>query len=184
VSTQALERALAFANAIILCLEAEGFEVTVLQTKHSTGVKIFGHRVPFLIVEKLREKSRREVKDYSRTRKIIEYEPKGELEFRVGDYACGRKIRDGKKRLEEQLSICVGALLREGRDSLISANLAEQRNLERQAKERERSELAQQIAEEEKKVNDLEGCVSSWTHARQMREFIEKLSCVYSLHSD
>lgn len=70
VSKQALDRALAFTNAVILCLEAEGFEVTVLQAKHSTGVQIFGHRVPFAIVEKLREKSRRAVMDYSWTRTI------------------------------------------------------------------------------------------------------------------
>ena len=180
VSRTALERALVFMNAVILCLEAEGFVVTVQQGKHGTGAQIFGYRVPFAMVEKLREKSRREVKEYSWTRTIIEYEPKGELEFRVGDYACGRKFRDGKKRLEEQLSTCVGALLREGRDSLNSAKLAEQHNLECQVKERERAELARQIAEEEKNVSDLEGWVSSWARARQMRDFIAALEIVWA----
>jgi hypothetical protein len=52
-------------NAVILCLEAEGFPVTVRQGKHGTGAQIFGHPVRFAIVEKLREKSRREVTDYS-----------------------------------------------------------------------------------------------------------------------
>ena len=119
--------------------------------------------------------------EYSWTRTIIQYEPKGELEFRVGDYACGRKFRDGRReKLEDQLSTCVGALLREGRDSLISAKLAVQHNLERQAKERERAELARQIAEEEKKVNDLEGWVSSWARARQVRDFIAALEIVWT----
>ena len=180
VSKNALERALAFMNAIILCLEAEGFPVS-LHLKHGTGAQIFGYRVPFAIVEKLREKSRREVTEYSWTRTIIQYEPKGELEFRVGDYACGRKFRDGRReKLEDQLSTCVGALLREGRDSLIAAKLAVQHNLERKTKERERAELARQVPEEEKKVNDLEGWVSSWARARQMRDFIAALEIVWT----
>jgi hypothetical protein len=52
-SEEALERALALMNAVILCLEAEGFPVTVQQGKHGTGAQIFGHRVSFAIVEKL-----------------------------------------------------------------------------------------------------------------------------------
>ena len=181
VSKGGLERALAFMNAVILCLEAEGFPVTVLAGKHGTGAQIFGYRVPFAIVEKLRETGRREVKEYSWTRTIIDYAPKGELEFRAGDYACGRKLRDGKKaRLEEQLPTCVGALLREGRDCLISGKLAEQHRLERQIKERERAELAPQVAEEEKKVKDLEGWASSWARAQQMRDFIAALEKVWA----
>lgn len=181
VSKEALERALSFINAVILCLETEGFPVTLQQGKHGTGAQIFGYRVPFAIVEKLRERGRRQVQEYSWTRTIIEYEPKGDLEFRVGDYTCGRKCRDGKtQRLEDQLSTCVGALLREGRASLISANLAVQRNLERQAKEREKAELARQIAEEEKKVQDLESWVSDWARARQMRDFIAALEKVWT----
>jgi hypothetical protein len=121
------------------------------------------------------------VKEYSWTRTIIEYEPKGDLEFRVGDYACGRKYRDGtKRRLEAQFPSCVGALLREGRASLISAKLEVQRNLERQAKERQRAELARQIAEEDKKVQDLETWVSNWARARQMRDFIAALEKVWT----
>jgi hypothetical protein len=69
VSKAALERALAFLNAVILCLEAEGFPATVQQGKHGTSAQIFGYRVPFAIVEKLRETGRREVKEYSWTRR-------------------------------------------------------------------------------------------------------------------
>jgi len=181
VSKTALERALTFLNAVILCLEAEGFAVTVQQGKHGTGAQIFGYRVSFAIVEKLRETGRREVREYSWTRTIIDYAPKGELEFRIGDYACGQRLRDGKKvRLEEQLTICLGALLRAGRDSLISAKLAKQRELERQAKERERAELARQIVEEEEKVQDLERWVSNWVQAQQMRDFIAALEKVWT----
>ena len=151
------------------------------QGKHGTRAKIFGYRIPFAIVEKIREKGRRQVQEYLRTRTIIEYEPKGDLEFRIGDYTCGRECRDGKtQRLEDQLSTCVGAFLREGRASLISAKLGVQRNLERQAKERERAQLARQIAEEENKVQDLETWVSNWARARQMRDFIAALEKVWA----
>jgi hypothetical protein len=75
VSKGTLDRALKFVNAVLLSLEAEGFPVSVQQGNHGTGVQIFGYRVPFAIVEKVREKGRREVKEYSWTRTIIEYEP-------------------------------------------------------------------------------------------------------------
>lgn len=72
VSKGTLDRALTFVNVRILSLETEGFPVSIQQGKHGTGVQIFGYRVPFVIVEKVREKSRREVKEYSWTRTIIE----------------------------------------------------------------------------------------------------------------
>jgi hypothetical protein len=181
VSKATLERALTFLNGVILGLETEGFSVTVQQGKHGTGAQIFGHRVQFAIVEKLRETGRREAKEYSWTRTVIEYQPTGALEFRIGNYACGRNFRDGKKaQLEDHLSACIGALLREGRDSLLSATREEQHRLERQVKERVRAELARQIAEEEKKVRDLEGWVSNWARAKQMHEFIAVLEKVWT----
>jgi len=181
VSKAALERALTFLNAVILGLEAEGFSIAVQPGKHGTGAQIFGYRVQFAIVEKLHETGRREAKEYSWTRTVIEYQPTGALEFRIGNYACGRKFRDGKKaQLEDQLSACIDALLREGRNSLLSAKQEEQRRLERQVKERERAELARQIAEEEKKVKDLEGWVLNWARAKQMHEFIAVLEKVWT----
>jgi hypothetical protein len=177
VSKGTLDRALTFVNALVLSLQDEGFPVSVQQGKHGTGVHIFGYRVPFVIVEKVREKGRREVKEYSWPRTIIEYEPIGDLEIRVGDYSYRqKKYRDGKKhRLEAILPVCLGALMREGRSSLISAKLAEQRRIEQQKKDLERAELGRQIAEEEKKVKDLETWVSNWARAQQMREFISAL---------
>lgn len=182
VSKGTLDRALKFVNAVLLSLEAEGFPVSVQQGNHGTGVQIFGYRVPFAIVEKVREKGRREVKEYSWTRTIIEYEPTGDLEFRVGEYSYRqKKYRDGKKhRLETILPTCLGALMREGRSSLISAKLAEQRRIEQQKKDRERAELGRQIAEEEKKVQDLETWVSNWARAQQMRDFISALEKLWA----
>jgi hypothetical protein len=58
--------------------------------------------------------------------------------------------------------------------------LSVQRELERQEQERVGVELRRQIAEEEKKVKDLESWVSNWTRARQMRDFIDALEIVWS----
>jgi len=168
-------------NAVISFLESEGFPVTLQNGRHGTGAQIFGYRVQFSIVEKLREKARRQVQEYSWTRTIIDYEPTGILEFRAGEPLYGRKCRDGKtQKLETQLSTCLGALLREGRAQLISARAAAQRNLERQAKERENAELARQIADEEQKVRNLETWVSNWGRARQTRDFIAELESLWT----
>ena len=181
VSKGSLKRALAFINAVILLLESERFPVTVRPERHGTEAQIFGHRVQFAIVEKIREVGRREVKEYSWTKTIIEYEPSGQLEFRYGVYAYGRKHRDGKKQqLETLLKTCVASLMHEGRASLMSAKLAEQRKLEREVKERERAVLAGQIAEEEKKVRDLDAWVTNWVRAQQIRDFVNALEKVWT----
>jgi hypothetical protein len=181
VSPAAVERTLIFLNAVILCLEREGFPVTVEKGRRGTSAQIFGYRVPFAIVEKLRQKSRRQVQEYSWTRTVVDYEPTGTLEFHVGDYAYGHKFRDRKKQtLEKQLSDCVGALLREGHSQSISAKNAAKQKLIAQAKERVRAELAQRIADEEKKVRDLDRWVSNWIRAQQMRDFIVALENVWT----
>jgi hypothetical protein len=183
ISKEALERSLMIINAVILTLEAEGFPVSVVEGRHGTGAQIFGHRIPFAIVEKLLEKSRRVVTEYSWTRTVIEYAPSGNLVFRVGDYSYGRgrNYRDGKKhRLETQLPSCIGALMREGRSRLISAALAAQRAIDDQKKAQERAELAQQIAQEEKRVRDLESWVSNWARSHEMRDFIAALERLWT----
>jgi len=177
VSKQSLTRALVFANAVILTLDAEGFPVTVRLGKHETSAKIFGHDVHFAMAERARVVGRREVKESSYwTRKVVDYKPTGILEFRADGYDFGQTFRDGKEgRLESQLSKCVAALLWKGRSRVLSAKLEAQREIERAAKERERHELAKQIAEEEKKVKQLETWATNWKRAQDMREFINVL---------
>ena len=175
VSTGALDRALAIANTVILTLEEEGFPVSVEGGKHGTTAQVFGHKVPFTIVEKHRVKSRREVQETPNWRRYeIEYEPTGDLEFRVGqDRWGGWKCGDGKKRrLEELLPRLVGAVVRDGRDRVLAAERAKQEAIERHKRELERMELARQIQEEEKNVRQLESWVSNWAKAREMRSFI------------
>lgn len=177
VSKNSVERALNIINAVIRLLEAENFSVTVHSDRPRSTAQVFGQNVPFSIVEKAIIKDRREVTEYSSTRTVIDYQPSGELEFRASEEYYGyRKYRDGKKkRLEQMVSLLVGAVLREGRARLIRAEQKRLDEIEQRKKERERAALAEQIEEEEKKVKDFEGWVDSWIKARQMREFITVL---------
>jgi len=131
VTKDSLNRALIIGDSIVKALEAAKFPVTVETGKHSTTALIFGHAVPFAITERMRETGRREVKEYSWTRTLIEYEGTGMLEFRAGDYTSGRKLRDGKRRsLEEMISRCIGLLMREARDRIQQAEQAKLREIE------------------------------------------------------
>ncbi len=183
VSKAALDRGLHLMNAIIRGLENEKFSVGVQRGREGTGVEIFEQRVPFSIVEKVRVKSRREVKEYSWTRTIVEHEPTGELEVRIGGYTYGirKSWRDGKTRkLESLLSQCIGGLMRTARQLRIEAEQAKQRELERQKKQQELADLAVLIAEEEKRVRDLDTWVTNWLRAEQIRSFIAALEKVWT----
>jgi hypothetical protein len=142
VSKNSIDRALNVINAVILLLEAEKFPVTIRSDRHGTSAQVFGQSVPFSIVEKTREKSRKEVKEYSYAHTVIEYQPSGELEFRAGDDHYGyRKVRDGKtQKLEGLISKLAGSVVREGRDRVIQAEKWRLEEIER--KERARKSFA------------------------------------------
>lgn len=140
VSKGSLDRALAIVNAIILRLESLKLTVTVQTGADRAGVEIDGRRALFVIVEKTRVKSRKEVTHGTWTHAELDYEPTGDLEFRVGShgYGCQKKFADGKtKKLETQLSQCVGALLREARGLRIAAERAARREIENQKRQQE-----------------------------------------------
>jgi hypothetical protein len=183
VSKGSLDRSLAIVNAIILRLESLKLTVTVEQGRDRAGVAIDGFRALFEIVERARVKSRREVQHGSWTTTEIDYEPTGELEFRVGQHGYGwqKKFADGKMRkLDSMLSQCVGALLREGRSLRIAAEAARQREIENQKRRDELSKLRTLIDEEEKKVRDLDGWVTNWARAEQIRGFVFALEKVWA----
>ena len=73
------------------------------------------------------------------------------------------------------ISRCIGLLMREARDRIHEAERARLIEIEDQKRARERAELAQQIAEENRKVKEFEGWVDSWQRARLMREFTDEL---------
>ena len=178
VAKDSIDRALNIMNAVIFLLEAEKFPITVKAGRRGTAALVFGHSVPFSIVEKARETSRKEVKEYSYTHTLIECQPSGELEFRAGQDSYGyRKFRDGKtQKLEGLISKLAGSVVREGRDRVIQAEKWRLEEIERKKKEQERASLAERIAEEEKKVRDLESLVNNWERSQKMREFIVALA--------
>ena len=177
VSKNSIDRALNIMNAIIMLLESVKFTVAVKSERQGTTAHVFGHDVPFSIVEKAREKGRKEVPGYSYTHTEIEYQPSGELEFRAAVQFYGdKRVRDGKtQKLEVLISKCAGAILREARDRVIWAEKRRLEEIEERKRAQERAALAEQVAEEEKKVKDLDSWVSSWGRAQKMRDFISAL---------
>jgi hypothetical protein len=183
VSKTALDRALAIVNAIILKLESLNFTVTVQKGTDRAGAVIGGFRALFEIVEKARVKSRREVQHGSWTTSEIEYEPTGELEFRVGQrgYGWQKKFADGNARkLDSMLSQCVGAIMREGRSLRIAVEVARQREIETQKRREELSKLRELVDEEEKKLRNLDGWVTNWARAQQIRGFVTALEKLWA----
>ncbi len=180
VSPVALPRALSIMNAVIHTLETEGFPVSIDKGKHGTSAEIFGQQAGFCLAEKLRQKSRREIKTANWTMTEVEYAPKGLLEFRTGESYFSTRLRDGKlKRLEDLLPRCVGLVVREGRALKIRAEEARVAAIEREKKRQERAKLADEIHKEEKKLSDLNGWIDAWTRAAQMRGFIAALESAW-----
>jgi hypothetical protein len=183
VSKGSLDRALGIVNAIIFKLESLKHMVTLQTGNDRSGVVIDGRRALFVIVEKTRVKSRREVRQGTWTSTEMEYEPTGDLEFRVGShgYGCHTKIVDGKaQKLEMLLSQCVGALLREGLSLRIQEESAKLAEIERQKRAEEQWKLRKLIDEEEKKVRDLDAWVTSWARAEQIRGFVSALEKLWT----
>ena len=183
VSRASLNRAMNVLNAVILTLESEGFPVTVSGERHGTVATVFGQSVEFGIVEKLTQTGKREVTEYSWTRTVIDYEPSGRLEFRVGSwgYSASRTLRDGKRQdIENMIPDAVGAIMREGRTLGIREEQRKQEEIVRQQRERERLTLADQIREEENKVKQLDEWVDGWFRAKQLREFVSELEKIWS----
>ena len=183
VSKGALDRALAIVNAILLKLESMKHTVTLEIGNDRSGVVIDGRRALFVIVEKTRVKGRREVRHGTWTSTEMDYEPTGDLEFRVGShgYGCHTKIADGKaQRLEMLLSQCVGTLLREGRSLRIQEESAKLAEIERQKRAEEQWKSRKLIDEEEKKVRDLDGWVANWARAEQIRGFVTALEKLWA----
>jgi len=183
VSKTSLDRALAILNAIILKLESLNLSVTVERGPDRAGVVIEGRRALFVLVEKARVKSRREVPLGTSTTTEVEYEPTGQLEFRVGGhgYGCQKIIKDRKhQKLESSLGLCVGAILREGRNLRIKEEEAQRREAEDQKRREELEKLRGKIEEEEKKVRALDTWVNNWTRAEQIRKFVSVLEKMWA----
>jgi hypothetical protein len=175
VSKESLDRALAILNGIVTLLKKEGFQVSNGKENQNAVAKIFGQDVAFEIVEKYRQLGMKETKsNYGYVDRSMQYELAGLLEFRVGDRSWGGiRVGDGKaRRLENEISTMLGALMREARAQSIRAESRRQEEIRRRQRDMERYELSNQIQEEEKRVANLDSWVKSWVLANQHREFI------------
>jgi hypothetical protein len=180
VSANALGRALHIMNAIIVTLEDEGFPVSVGRGIHETSAIIFGHQIKFAIFEKLEVTGRREEGDGIRKTKVVDHAPTGNLELRMGDFTYGSKLRDRKKeKLENMLAGCVGGLMRLGRSEVLAAEEKRLREIEEARRREELWKLSDDVRKEEDRVKELEDWVTSWTHAKQIREFVAELEALW-----
>lgn len=184
VTKGSLERGLRLMNAMILALESEGFPVSVKSSQMiTTSAEISGYHIPFALVERLDVSNKREVAiNLWSKKKVADYTPTGQLEFRCG-YSSGwvNRTADGKfQRLEQIIAECIGRILRLARKERIEAERIKQLHIEREQKEKERQELARQIAEEEQKLKNLESWVEHWDKAERMRRFVTALEKVWS----
>lgn len=181
VSKGGLDRALRILNDLIRAVESLGFPVEIEKESRDSITKIFGHNIRFEIVEAYRQIR---IPESERTDSIwspkVRYEPAGILEFRGGGGWSGFSMRDGKtRRLEEQIMEIVGKLMRAARAEVIRAEERRREEIRRQQRESEREKLAKEIAEEEKRVANLDAWVTQWIRAKQYGEFIEALRAVW-----
>jgi hypothetical protein len=151
VSKELLDRALAVMNTILASLDSHGIQVKA--TDKATFVEVFGETVRFGVEEDLRLKERREEKQpYGGTKTVKVYERSGTLAFQIwsAGYGARRHWGDGKKkRLEELVPKCLGALLRTARQNRLEAEERQNRQLEWERQRREREERVRKAQEEE-----------------------------------
>jgi len=183
VSKTSLDRALTILNAIILKLESMSLAVTIERGPDRSGALIEGRRALFVLVEKARVINRRQVPMGSSTTIQVEYEPTGQLEFRVGGhgYGCKKTIKDRKhQKLEDSLSVCMGAILREGRNLRIKDEEMQRREIENRKRTEKLEKLRVKIEEEEEKVRTLDKWVTNWTRAEHIRGFVTVLEKLWT----
>ena len=181
VSAGTLERALKIMNAIIVTLESEGFAVSVGQGIHQTSATIFGHVIKFAIFEKLEVTGRREEGEGIWKRKVVDHAPTGNLELKLGDFTYGPKLRDRKKeKLENTLSGCVAALMRLGRSEVLATEERRLREIAAQSRREELLKLSEEVRKEDERLKELEGWVTSWSRAKEIREFVAALEAFWA----
>jgi hypothetical protein len=182
ISRACLERALKIMNELIRALETMGFPVAIEQESRASITRIFGHNIRFEIVETYRQIR---IPESERTDRIfspkVRYEPTGILEFRgSGGRWNGFSMRDGKSlHLEDEINKIVAKLMREARTEVIQAEERRQEEIRRRQRELEREKLGREIADEEKRVANLDAWVTQWIRAKQYRDFIECLQAVW-----
>lgn len=176
VSQGVLEQALSLMNALAILLEAEGFPVTIDTERNWTVAEIFGYRIRFAITEKLERTGQHVEHDrWGSTVTVADRLLTGVLELRLGDFSYGQQLRDNRRdgKLEGRLAECLGKLMRLGREEVLRAEHFKRQKEESNRAAEERRKRGQAIKEEEERVEVLEVWTAAWSHAKNMRAFID-----------
>lgn len=174
VCRDSLDRALRIMDTIIKALESRG----IVFKPREDGFKadIDGELFSICIEERLMMGETGEIG--WRGKPEIGYFPTGNLTLIVhGDYyLCQRKWNDGKKqRVEDRLNDMVISLHRLSAMSKRKRLEREKRAEEYAEKQRKIQEIREQQRLEKEKIQQLEGWVSSWNKAQDIRRFISAL---------
>jgi len=174
VSKRTLGCALKIMNTILLVLEEQGYSVKLVANNRRMEAWLDGQQVPFYLREKLRLRSRRQVRGMNLLE--FQYEPTGRLEFRVGDdYLSSRYVEDCEDfQLENAIHLCVGAVMREARRLEMKAQGEALREVREEQKRKKLEQLSTRIAKEEARVRDLEVRMKGWRQAKEIRKFIRE----------
>jgi hypothetical protein len=172
---------------VITALEKLGYPIAVKRdAQHNSQrsiASIFGQDIRFDFVEKYTQIPVPENEQAKLPWSKIRYQPNGILEFRISPsgYGC-RVIRDKKPQpLEQQITFILTSFIREGRETKLRAEQWAREKIEHQKREVERQKLAEQIHEEEQKLEGLDSWVVNWVRAGQYREFIAALEHSWSV---
>lgn len=109
----------------------------------------------------------------------MDHAPTGNLELRMGDFTYGSELRDRmKEKLESILAGCVDGLMRLGRREVLAAEEKRLREIQERQRREELWKLSDTVRKEAERLKQLEDWVTSWAHAKQIREFVAELEAL------
>lgn len=182
VSEGTVERALQVMALLLAVLERQGACVEISEQGTTVAV-INGERVSFGIEEPVRKVVTQKPRvpnptdrwDYD---EVITHEPAGKLTLVIHSGTWGRREpgtrwSDSKlQRLDHRIPDVVAGLMRTAVVVRRRQEERKRREAEQQKRAQERAQLAKDIQEEEKKLEQFNKWVDSWEHAERLRRFI------------
>ena len=182
VSEGTVDRALQVMAQVVAVLERQGFSVEVSEQAR-TAVLINGEHVSFGIEEPIRRVVTQKPRvpnptdrwDYD---EVVTHEPAGKLALTIHSGTWGRheqrtRWRDAKvQRVENLIADFVAGLVRTSVALRRQEEERKRREAEQQKRAQERAQLAKDIQEEEKKMEQFNKWVDEWERAERLRRFI------------
>lgn len=182
VSEGTLDRALQVMAQVVAVLERQGFSVEVSE-QGRTAVLINGEHVSFGIEEPIRRVVTQKPRvpnptdrwDYD---EVVTHEPAGKLALTIHSgtwerYEQRTRWRDAKvQRVENLIADFVAGLVRTSVAMRRQEEERKRREAEQQKQAQERAQLAKDIQDEEKKMEQFNKWVDEWERAERLRRFI------------